>query len=251
MSRKKQNRRRRQHFQQEKQLPQQEHFQQAKQDHELEPEHLQQEQQLPQRSCLSRSCRSCWGVEFTCGLCNQSVCRAHFRPEHHQCPNVAAKDTQVLLCPCCDKHVRAAADEDPRLVLEKHLDSQECLAAQLVERKETVVGKLVCFPFSVHKLLGHSNDKAKKRLEAMTNGPYGPRDIRDAIRGTGVKLVLQFGKNDEPQLPDSLPPGDYVFGVPGHMIGVCVRDDHSVEVHDNIGGYSPAEAYCAWKLSSD
>merc|ERR1712046_273768 len=129
------------------------------------------------------------------------------------------------------------------------MGSQECQATQPAQRKDTVVGRLVCFPFSAHKLLGQSNDKARKRLEAMTNGPYGIRDMRDALRGTGVQLVLQFGKNDEPQLAESLPPGDYVFGLPAHMIGVCVGEDHSVKVHDNIGGYSPAEAYCAWKLS--
>jgi hypothetical protein len=82
----------------------------------------------------------------------------------------------------------------------------------------------------------------------MKNGPYGPRDIRAALEGTGVRLALQFGKKDEPRTPESLGPGLYVFGVPGHMIGVCVRDDYSVEVHDNIGGYSPGNAYCAWKL---
>merc|ERR1719316_430213 len=99
------------------------------------------------------------------------------------------------------------------------MESQEChrnrreraSSAPQDQGCETEVrGSLVCFPFSVHKLLGNSNLKAKKRLEAMTNGMYGYNDIATALLGTGVKLVrldLEF-----PVFPESLEPGSYVFG---------------------------------------
>lgn len=133
-------------------------------------------------------------VHFTCGLCDQAVCRAHFRPEDHQCPHQAQDEAKVLLCPCCDTVVRASPDENPNLVLAMHMDSQECqrdVSPATCARRQghrEVVGTLVCFPWSVHKLLGHSNEKAQKRLEAMSTGPYGIRDLKAVLEGTGLKF---------------------------------------------------------------
>merc|ERR1712070_156988 len=153
--------------------------------------------------------------------------------------------------------VRASPDENPNLVLAMHMDSQECqrdVSPVTCARRQghrEVVGTLVCFPWSVHKLLGHSNEKAQKRLEAMSTGPYGIRDLKAVLEGTGLKMVWQ--KLQDPILPESLLPGSYVFGQKGHMVGVHIREDHSVEVYDNcrpggVGRFSPKSYYCAWKV---
>jgi len=116
-----------------------------------------------------------------------------------------------------------------------------------------VVGKLVSFPWSVHKLLGHANEDAQRCLEAMSSGPYRLSDIEASLKETGVSLVQQ---NLEELLQESLLPGNYLFGRRGgHVIGLCVREDHSLEVHDKgcpggIGHFSPASYYCAWRLLS-
>jgi hypothetical protein len=146
------------------------------------------------------------------------------------------------------------ADGDPRVRWlngkEDHYSKLDIEPVADVDERE-VRGRDVCFPWSVHKLLGNSNKKAKKRLEAMTNGMYGFPDIKAALQGTGVKIVqldLEF-----PVIPESLEPGSYVFGEKGHMVGVCIRGDHSVVVHDNgytsgVGRFRPRNYYRAYKL---
>lgn len=121
-----------------------------------------------------------------------------------------------------------------------------------MNNKDEVRGYMVCFPYSVHKLLGNSHKKVKKRLVAMTEGLYGFSDIKAALLGTDVKikkLDMEF-----PVFPESLEPGSYVFGSRGHMVGVRVFQDHSVRVHDNmyrsgIGCFEPTRYYCVWKVS--
>lgn len=155
--------------------------------------------------------------------------------------------------------MRVTLGQNSSSAMAKHMESQECRRGSQAERLVTrmgcfqkdveVVGRLVCFPWSVHKLLGHSNEKSRKRLEAMTNGPYGIRDMKAALAGTGVSLARL--KLEPPMLLESLSPGSYVFGKRGHMVGVCVSEDHDVKVHDNLGflgKFSPAEYYCAWKV---
>merc|ERR1719453_1290000 len=107
------------------------------------------------------------------------------------------------------------------------------------ERRE-VVGKLVSFPWSVHKLLGQANENAQKRLEGMSSGPYRLSDIETTLQGTGVTLVQQD------HLQEQLPPGRYIFGRKGgHVVGLCVREHEPLEVHDNkapggVGHFSTA-----------
>jgi hypothetical protein len=136
------------------------------------------------------------------------------------------------------------------------MESQECHREDAnlmstINKEDEVRGKLVCFPYSVHKLLGNSNKKVKRRLEAMTNGMYGLPDIKAALLGTDVKiekLDVEF-----PVFPQDLEPGSYVFGEPNHMVGVRIFPDHSVMVHDNcarccIGRFRARKYYRAWKV---
>jgi len=116
-----------------------------------------------------------------------------------------------------------------------------------------VVGQKISFPWSVHRFLGCSNEAARRRLEAMSSGPYGIHDMEAALEGTGVELVRL--KLQDSHLIESLLPGNYILGRRGHVIGLCVREDHSLEVHDNecpagIGQFSLAAYRYAWKLSS-
>jgi len=129
-----------------------------------------------------------------------------------------------------------------------------CLDDGAKQHPREVLGKLVSFPWSVHKLLGHANEDAQGRLEAMSSGPYRLSDIEATLEGTGVTLVQQ---KLEDLLQESLLPGNYIFGRRGgHVIGLRVQQDNSLEVHDNkmpggIGHFSPADYYCAWRLFSN
>jgi len=76
-------------------------------------------------------------------------------------------------------------------------------------------------------------------LEMMSNGPYGIRDIKRALLGTGVDLE-KYELQDDVSL-ENLSPGRYVFGSTCHMIGVCIQEDRSVEVHDNISWVTARE----------
>jgi hypothetical protein len=91
---------------------------------------------------------------------------------------------------------------------------------------------------------------AQWRLREMSDGPHEIRDVRAALDGTGVKVVLL-----KLPLPQSLPEGNYIFGRKGHVVGVCVRGDGVLQVYDNkdndgLGEFSSADYCRVWKLSS-
>lgn len=166
-------------------------------------------------------------------------------------------DARIVLCPCCDEAVRVNFGENANVALKRHMESQACqrdpgeYAHLAQDEVDEVRGALVCFPYSVHKVLGQSNMQAKQRLEAMTRGMYVSTDIKNALLGTGVKIVeldLEF-----PVFPKDLEPGSYVFGLRAHMVGVCIADDHTAIVHDNlaadgVGEFRPKSYYRAWKV---
>jgi hypothetical protein len=91
---------------------------------------------------------------------------------------------------------------------------------------------------------------AHRRLKEMSGGPYEIRDVRAALDGTGVNLVLL-----KLPLPQSLPEGNYIFAREGHVVGVCVREQGVVQVYDNkdndgLGEFFSADYCRVWKLSS-
>jgi hypothetical protein len=136
-------------------------------------------------------------------------------------------------------------------ILSRASELISAVRSAISSKEDEVRGWCVCFPYSVHKLLGNSHKNVKKRLEAMTDGMYGVPDIKAALLGTDVKiekLGLEF-----PVFPESLEPGSYVFGKHGHMVGVRIFQDHSVMVHDcmccsGIGRFEPTLYYRAWKV---
>jgi hypothetical protein len=150
--------------------------------------------------------------------------------------------------------------------------------------EDSVDGPDTCFPYSLHKLLGNSNEKARFRLQEMANGPYFRPAILEKLKGTGVSLTeLKHKGVKKKKGPCSCEactaqkreamrePGKYVVAqywneMVGHVRGVHVLEDGSFQVHDcaatwhegygRAGRWSPSliesqpHNYVMWKLSS-
>lgn len=156
------------------------------------------------------------------------------------------------------------------------IEIQPSILAFYLLPEHEVDGCLTCFPWSVHKLLGCSNEDARFRLQEMANGPYYRPAIMEKLKGTGVSLTElkhHGAKKNEKCSCDTCTalklealrePGNYIIGKVsgiGHVIGVHVLDDGSLRVHDNlcrngVGQFSPSaikkqpDNYRVWRLGT-
>eukprot|EP00850_Spirogloea_muscicola_P010267 SM000060S19599 [mRNA] locus=s60:79154:81243:- [translate_table: standard] len=73
------------------------------------------------RHCAAAACRLVDFLPFTCNRCREVYCLEHRSYAAHECPQAAAGDAAVLLCPLCARAVRLVPSEDPNVTWDRHV----------------------------------------------------------------------------------------------------------------------------------
>jgi uncharacterized protein YbaR (Trm112 family) len=76
--------------------------------------------------CAVGSCRQQDFLPFECDACHQRYCLSHRSYTGHNCPQAAAKDYRVFVCPLCQRSIDVVPTEDANLTWQRHSTSGSC-----------------------------------------------------------------------------------------------------------------------------
>jgi hypothetical protein len=108
---------------------------------ESEEGHVSSANALP---CSHPTCHSSSLLSFKCDACVRAFCLAHRLPHAHQCPNMAAANHTIFLCPLCKGSVDVVPGESIHATFERHEATPGCRALAAQRRAGKPVGAPRC-----------------------------------------------------------------------------------------------------------
>ncbi|XP_020259174.1 zinc finger AN1 and C2H2 domain-containing stress-associated protein 11 [Asparagus officinalis] len=76
--------------------------------------------------CNHDDCNQLDFLPFTCDGCHKVFCLEHRTYRDHGCPNSEHNSRMIVLCEICSVSIEKKADEQDRVILDRHLKSGDC-----------------------------------------------------------------------------------------------------------------------------